>query len=39
MLGIPWGTVLGVLSFLVLERPGVKALFALPGESPGIPGP
>jgi len=39
MLGIPWGTVLGVLSFLVLERPGVKALFALPGESPGNPGP
>lgn len=29
-LGIPWGTVLGVLSFLVLERPGVKTLFGPP---------
>ncbi|HWC65331.1 MAG TPA: hypothetical protein VG777_04545 [Thermoanaerobaculia bacterium] len=27
VLGIPWGTVLGVLSFMVLERPSVKALF------------
>jgi hypothetical protein len=30
MLGLPWGTVLGVLSFVVLERPSVKALFGLP---------
>lgn len=27
-LGIPWGTVLGVLTFVVLERPGVKTLFS-----------
>jgi len=26
-MGFPWGTVLGILSFIVLERPGVKALF------------
>ena len=31
MLGIPWGTVLGIFSFLVLERPSVKALFTQPG--------
>lgn len=38
-LGIPWGTVLGVLSFVVLERPSVKALFAPPGGTPGVPAP
>lgn len=36
-LGIPWGTVIGVLTFMVLERPSVKALFGAgpaPGEIP-----
>jgi hypothetical protein len=32
-LGIPWGTVLGILTFIVLERPGVKSLFS-PARSP-----
>jgi hypothetical protein len=27
-LGIPWETVLGLLTFVVLERPGVRALFS-----------
>jgi len=31
-LGIPWGTVLGVCTFLVLERPSVAALFPTPAE-------
>ena len=34
-LGIPWGTVLGVLTFVVLERPGVRALFASGTASDG----
>jgi hypothetical protein len=36
-LGIPWGTVLGVLSFVVLERPTVKALFGLPSRPSNAP--
>jgi len=36
-LGIPWGTVLGVLTFVVLERPGVRALFSTgPGSDGGV---
>lgn len=36
-LGIPWGTVLGVLTFVVLERPGVRALFPPgPGSDGGV---
>jgi hypothetical protein len=38
-LGIPWGTVLGILSFIVLERPSVKALFAASGGRPPVPAP
>ncbi len=44
-LGIPWGTVLGVCTFLVLERPTVAALFPGPptlagaGQIPATPGP
>ena len=37
-LGIPWGTVLGVLTFIVLERPGVKSLFS-PAPSAGSVSP
>ena len=34
-LGIPWGTVLGIVSFIVLERPSVKALFVPATAGPG----
>ncbi len=43
-LGIPWGTALGVCTFLVLERPSVAALFGGPpalagaGQAPTTPG-
>ena len=34
-LQIPWGTVIGVCTISVLNRPGVKALFERPGP-PGV---
>jgi hypothetical protein len=32
---IPWGTAIGVWTILLLQRPGVRALFAAPSTSPG----
>jgi len=33
-LSIPWGTALGVFTFMVLNRPSVRPLFARPGDLP-----
>jgi len=33
-LSIPWGTALGVFTFMVLNRPTIRLLFARPGELP-----
>jgi len=33
-LSIPWGTALGVCTFMVMNRPTVRQLFARPGDLP-----
>lgn len=38
-LGVPYGTVLGIFTFMVLQRPSAKQLFAGGGMPPPIPGP
>lgn len=38
-LQIPWGTAIGVCTFMVLNRPSVKALFELRAPAAGSPGP
>lgn len=36
---MPFGTVLGVFTLIVLQRPSVRALFAPPPAPPVLPGP
>jgi ABC-type branched-subunit amino acid transport system permease subunit len=38
-LAIPYGTVLGIFTFMVLQRPSAKQLFAEPGAPPPPPLP
>jgi ABC-type branched-subunit amino acid transport system permease subunit len=38
-LGIPYGTVLSIFTFMVLQRPSAKQLFAGGGMPPPIPAP
>lgn len=38
-LAIPYGTVLGIFTFMVLQRPGAKQLFSSAGMPPPLSGP